>query len=178
MYGNTPSVNSVPAAKSVLTNKYGALWKKIFNRNVLSFIHSFIHPSILVIIHWDEPINKSRTVFRASVLLLITDNVITFWGKMILCVRSTSRPRGESTKCRPRSMCLFYSQNKNILWLCPTHLFEKFTRCEVCGFSILDWAFRVLIALVGQTNSDAIYMMLSSREKSHSLTHSLISSLF
>ena len=77
---------------------------------------------------------------------------------MILCARSTSRSREQSTKRVSRSenmwkVCLFYSQNNKIVWLsnmADTFL-EKFTRCaKVCGFPPLDYAFRTLIGRAGR----------------------------
>ena len=80
---------------------------------------------------------------------------------MILCARSTSRSREQSTKRRSRSenmwkVCLFYSQNNKIVWLsnmADTFL-EKFTRCaKVCGLLFLDCAYRMLIGWAGKLQS-------------------------
>ena len=79
---------------------------------------------------------------------------------MILCARSTSRSREQSTKRRSRSesmrkVCLFYSQNNIMVWLSKMEdtFLEKCTRCaKVCGmfswlcFSGADWLGRQFLS--------------------------------
>ena len=79
--------------------------------------------------------------------------VTTIKKPMILCARSASRSREQSTKRRShsentREVCLFYSQNNKLLWLSNMSdtFFEKCTRCaKVWGlfswlyFSDPDW---------------------------------------
>ena len=68
---------------------------------------------------------------------------------MILCARSTSRSREQSTKRRSRSenmwkVCLFYNQYNKISWLSnmADTFFEKFTkRAKVCGLFFLTVLF-------------------------------------
>ena len=86
---------------------------------------------------------------------------------MILCARCTSRSREQRTKCRllsenMRTVCLFYGQNDNILWLSnmANICFEKFTRCaKVCGLSFLDCALRVLIGWAGKLWSRDLFVV-------------------
>ena len=86
--------------------------------------------------------------------------VIKIKKPMILCARSTSRSREQSTKRRSRSesmltVCLFYNQNNKIVWLsnmADTFL-EKFTSCaKVCGLFLLSVFFGCWLA--EQTNSN------------------------
>ena len=87
--------------------------------------------------------------------------VIKIKKPMILCARNTSRSREQGTKCRShseniRKVCLFYSQNNEIVWLSnmADTFFEKSTRCaKVCGLYFLDCAFRTLIGWAGKLQS-------------------------
>ena len=59
---------------------------------------------------------------------------------MILCARSTSRSREQSTKRRScsksmRKVCLFYSQNNKIVWL--ANMTENTKCAKVCG--LFSW---------------------------------------
>ena len=80
---------------------------------------------------------------------------------MILCARSTSRSREQSTKHRSRSenmrkVCLFCSQNNKILWLSnmAVTFLDKFTKsARVGGPYFLDCAFRMLIGWAGELRS-------------------------
>ena len=88
--------------------------------------------------------------------------------KKILCARSTSRSRDQSTKRRSRSENML---NNKILvcfvkitrcydyqtWL--THLIEKCTRCaKVCGLFFLDCAFLI----------DCVFFILSTHKSVNS----------
>ena len=91
--------------------------------------------------------------------------VIKIKKPMILCARSTSRSREQSTKRISRSenmrkVCLFYSQNNKIVWLSNMEdtFLEKCTRCaKVCGLLFLDWAFRVLIGWAVKVRSRVLF---------------------
>ena len=87
--------------------------------------------------------------------------VIKMKKPMILCARSTSRSREQSTKRRSRSenmwkVCYFYGQNKKIAWLSnmADRFLEKFMRCaKVHGLFFLDCSFRMLIGWAGRLRS-------------------------
>ena len=87
--------------------------------------------------------------------------VIKMKKPMILCARSTSRSREQSTKRRSRSenmwmVCYFYGQNNKIAWLSnmADRSLEKFTRCtKVCGLFFLDCSFRMLIGWADKLQS-------------------------
>ena len=94
---------------------------------------------------------------------------------MILCARSTSRSRDQSTKHRSRSekmryVCLFYGQKARLhdyqTW--PTH---KFTGCaKVSGLFFLAVSFRTLTGWAGKLPSHGFlgkYRLIGGRRVLH-----------